>query len=206
MEMYMERDTSSMGGPLLGLYTPSGFMQVPCQVSGLTFRSSDVSPWIWSEQVPVGDYHLSGIAPPPRLITGCESQEFHLVCLCIGSPASQLYILDPTEEKPTWRILNVPGRPPRFAWGHSTCIVGGTRAVVLELASSSDLCPAKILVITCQSAWLDALALLKLLVLGLYRLETLYVLYYVLPSAFVKEEHHKYKLEMKEEVQENGSN
>ncbi|KAF3642730.1 Adagio-like protein 1 [Capsicum annuum] len=45
--------------------------------------------------------------------------------------ASQLYILDPTEEKPTWNLLNVPGRPPRFAWGHSTCIVGGTRAIVL---------------------------------------------------------------------------
>ncbi|PHU11513.1 Adagio-like protein 1 [Capsicum chinense] len=45
--------------------------------------------------------------------------------------ASQLYILDPTEEKPTWSLLNVPGWPPRFAWGHSTCIVGGTRAIVL---------------------------------------------------------------------------
>ncbi|OIW21184.1 hypothetical protein TanjilG_30542 [Lupinus angustifolius] len=46
--------------------------------------------------------------------------------------ASQLYILDPTDEKRTWRILNVPGCPPRFAWGHSTCIVGGTRAIVLS--------------------------------------------------------------------------
>ncbi|CAL5431607.1 unnamed protein product [Camellia sinensis] len=45
--------------------------------------------------------------------------------------ASQLYILDPTDEKPTWRLLIVLGRPLRFAWGHSISVVGGRRAIVL---------------------------------------------------------------------------
>ncbi|KAI7992195.1 Adagio-like protein 1 [Camellia lanceoleosa] len=45
--------------------------------------------------------------------------------------ASQLYILDPNDEKPTWRLLNVLGRPLRFAWGHSISVVGGRRAIVL---------------------------------------------------------------------------
>nr|KJB15242.1 hypothetical protein B456_002G166800 [Gossypium raimondii] len=44
---------------------------------------------------------------------------------------SQLFLLDPSEEKPSWRTLNVPGQPPKFAWGHSTCVVGGTRVLVL---------------------------------------------------------------------------
>ncbi|KAL0409027.1 UNVERIFIED_CONTAM: Adagio protein 3 [Sesamum radiatum] len=43
---------------------------------------------------------------------------------------SQLFLLDPSEDKPSWRTLNVPGQPPKFAWGHSTCI-GGTRVLVL---------------------------------------------------------------------------
>ncbi|KAE8716141.1 Adagio protein 3 [Hibiscus syriacus] len=34
-------------------------------------------------------------------------------------------------EKPSWRTLNVPGQPPKLAWGHSTCVVGGTRVLVL---------------------------------------------------------------------------
>nr|BAB09557.1 unnamed protein product [Arabidopsis thaliana] len=38
---------------------------------------------------------------------------------------------DPSKEKPSWRILNVPGKPPKLAWGHSTCVVGGTRVLVL---------------------------------------------------------------------------
>ncbi|MCD9644529.1 hypothetical protein HAX54_032788 [Datura stramonium] len=76
-----------------------------------------------------------GIAPPPKSLIMASSPGGRV--LVFGGSvaglhsASQLYILDPTERKPTWRILNVPGRPPRFAWGHSTCIVGGTRAIVL---------------------------------------------------------------------------
>ncbi|KAA8532484.1 hypothetical protein F0562_032516 [Nyssa sinensis] len=36
-----------------------------------------------------------------------------------------------SEEKPSWRILNVPRQLPKYAWGHSTCVVGGTRVLVL---------------------------------------------------------------------------
>jgi hypothetical protein len=35
----------------------------------------------------------------------------------------------------SWGILNVLGRPQRFAWGHSTCVVGGTKAIVLTSRS-----------------------------------------------------------------------
>nr|AML77451.1 putative LOV domain-containing protein [Brodiaea sierrae] len=78
----------------------------------------------------------AGIGPPPRLDHVAVNLPGGRIVIFGGSvaglhSASQLYLLDPTEEKPTWRILNVPGRPPRFAWGHSTCVVGGTRAIVL---------------------------------------------------------------------------
>ncbi|KAJ0984210.1 hypothetical protein J5N97_002566 [Dioscorea zingiberensis] len=78
----------------------------------------------------------AGIGPPPRLDHVAVSLPGGRILIFGGSvaglhSASQIYLLDPTEEKPTWRILNVPGRPPRFAWGHSTCVVGGTRAIVL---------------------------------------------------------------------------
>nr|ACT22763.1 ZEITLUPE [Allium cepa] len=78
----------------------------------------------------------AGISPPPRLDHVAVSLPGGRILIFGGSvaglhSASQLYLLDPTEEKPTWRVLNVPGRPPRFAWGHSTCVVGGTRAIVL---------------------------------------------------------------------------
>nr|AML79462.1 putative LOV domain-containing protein [Curculigo sp. BC-2016] len=77
-----------------------------------------------------------GIGPPPRLDHVAVSLPCGRIIIFGGSIAglhspSQLFLLDPSEEKPTWRILNVPGQPPKFAWGHSTCVVGGTRVLVL---------------------------------------------------------------------------
>nr|AML76702.1 putative LOV domain-containing protein [Heracleum maximum] len=112
----------------------------------LRFRSSDVYTMDLSEDEPCwrsvtgsgmpGAGNPGGLAPPPRLDHVAISLPGGRILVFGGSvaglhSASQLYILDPTEDKPTWRILNVPGRPPRFAWGHSTCVVGGTRAIVL---------------------------------------------------------------------------
>nr|DAD45716.1 TPA_asm: hypothetical protein HUJ06_003946 [Nelumbo nucifera] len=112
----------------------------------LRFRSSDVFTMDLSEEEPCwrcvtgsampGTGNPAGIAPPPRLDHVAVNLPGGRILIFGGSvaglhSASQLYLLDPTDEKPTWRILNVPGRPPRFAWGHSTCIVGGTRAIVL---------------------------------------------------------------------------
>ncbi|KAJ6849762.1 adagio-like protein 1 [Iris pallida] len=112
----------------------------------LRLRSSDVFTLDLSEDEPRWRYvtgsgmpgagNPGGIGPPPRLDHVAVSLPGGRILIFGGSvaglhSASQLYLLDPTEEKPTWRILNVPGRPPRFAWGHGTCVVGGTRAVVL---------------------------------------------------------------------------
>ncbi|XP_075503286.1 adagio protein 1-like [Primulina tabacum] len=112
----------------------------------LRFRSSDVFTMDLSEEEPCwrsvtgsgmpGSGNPGGIAPPPRLDHVALSLPGGRIVVFGGSvaglhSASQLYILDPMEEKPTWRILNVPGRPPRFVWGHSTCVVGGTRVIVL---------------------------------------------------------------------------
>ncbi|KAK6942449.1 hypothetical protein RJ641_027826 [Dillenia turbinata] len=112
----------------------------------LRFRSSDVFTMDLSEDEPCwrcvtgsgmpGAGNPAGVAPPPRLDHVAVSLPGGRILIFGGSvaglhSASQLYLLDPTDEKPTWRILNVPGRPPRFAWGHSTCVVGGTRAIVL---------------------------------------------------------------------------
>ncbi|KAI9078733.1 hypothetical protein K1719_039320 [Acacia pycnantha] len=112
----------------------------------LRFRSSDVFTMDLSEEEPCwrcvtgsgmpGSGNPGGIAPPPRLDHVAVSLPGGRILIFGGSvaglhSASQLYTLDPTDEKPTWRILNVPGCPPRFAWGHSTCVVGGTRAIVL---------------------------------------------------------------------------
>ncbi|CBI20769.3 unnamed protein product, partial [Vitis vinifera] len=112
----------------------------------LRFRSSDVFTMDLSEEEPCwrcvtgsgmpGSGNPAGTAPPPRLDHVAVSLPGGRILIFGGSvaglhSASQSYLLDPTDEKPTWRILNVPGRPPRFAWGHSTCVVGGTRAIVL---------------------------------------------------------------------------
>nr|AML79091.1 putative LOV domain-containing protein [Cassytha filiformis] len=112
----------------------------------LRLRSSDVFTMDPSEDEPCWRYitgsgmpgagDAGGITPPPRLDHVAVNLPGGRILIFGGSvaglhSASQLYLLDPTEEKPAWRILNVPGRPPRFAWGHSTCVVGGTRAIVL---------------------------------------------------------------------------
>nr|AML79245.1 putative LOV domain-containing protein [Rhododendron tomentosum] len=78
----------------------------------------------------------NAVVPPPRLDHVAVSMPCGRVIIFGGSIAglhspSQLFLLDPAEEKPSWRILNVPGQPPKFAWGHSTCVVGGTRVLVL---------------------------------------------------------------------------
>nr|AML78906.1 putative LOV domain-containing protein [Pulsatilla vulgaris] len=112
----------------------------------LRLRSSDVFTMDLSEEEPCwrcvtgsgmpGAGNPAGVAPPPRLDHVAVSLPGGRILIFGGSvaglhSASQLYLLDPSDEKPTWRILNVPGHPPRFAWGHSTCVVGGTRAIVL---------------------------------------------------------------------------
>ncbi|KAL3644735.1 Adagio protein 3 [Castilleja foliolosa] len=78
----------------------------------------------------------NAVVPPPRLDHVAVTMPCGRVIIFGGSVAglhspSQLFLLDPAEEKPAWRLLNVPGQPPKFAWGHSTCIVGGTRVLVL---------------------------------------------------------------------------
>ncbi|KAL3635933.1 Adagio protein 3 [Castilleja foliolosa] len=78
----------------------------------------------------------NAVIPPPRLDHVAVTMPCGRVIIFGGSIAglhspSQLFLLDPGEEKPAWRVLNVPGQPPKIAWGHSTCIVGGTRVLVL---------------------------------------------------------------------------
>ncbi|XP_024995471.1 adagio protein 3 isoform X2 [Cynara cardunculus var. scolymus] len=78
----------------------------------------------------------SAVVPPPRLDHVAMSMPCGRVIIFGGSIAglhspAQVFLLDPAEEKASWRLLNVPGQPPKFAWGHSTCVVGGTRVLVL---------------------------------------------------------------------------
>uniref|UniRef100_A0A8R7US76 PAS domain-containing protein n=1 Tax=Triticum urartu TaxID=4572 RepID=A0A8R7US76_TRIUA len=112
----------------------------------LRLRSGDVFTMDLSDAAPSwrcitgsgmpGACNPAGVGPPPRLDHVAVSLPGGRIMIFGGSvaglhSASQLYLLDPTEEKPTWRILNVPGRPPRFAWGHSTCVMEGSKAIVL---------------------------------------------------------------------------
>nr|AML76858.1 putative LOV domain-containing protein [Marrubium vulgare] len=78
----------------------------------------------------------NAVVPPPRLDHVALTMPCGRIIVFGGSIAglhspSQLYLLDPSEEKPAWRTIDVPGQPPKFAWGHSTCVVGGTRVLVL---------------------------------------------------------------------------
>ncbi|CAI5515040.1 unnamed protein product [Closterium sp. Naga37s-1] len=78
-----------------------------------------------------------GASPPPRLdhvafaLPGGRVLVFGGSIAGVSPTPSQVYLLDPGEEKPRWRELAFPGQQPRIAWGHSTCVVGGTKAVVL---------------------------------------------------------------------------
>nr|AML76803.1 putative LOV domain-containing protein [Vitex agnus-castus] len=78
----------------------------------------------------------NAVVPPPRLDHVAVTMPCGRIIVFGGSMAglhspSQLYLLDPSEDKPSWRTINVPGQPPKFAWGHSTCVVSGTRVLVL---------------------------------------------------------------------------
>nr|AML79092.1 putative LOV domain-containing protein [Cassytha filiformis] len=116
----------------------------------LRLRSSEVYTIDLEEEEPqwrqLGGDGFLGVAaapPPPRLDHVAVSMPCGRIIIFGGSilglqSASQLYILDPSEEKPTWRVLNVPGQPPKIAWGHSTCVVGGTRVLVLGSHSGEE--------------------------------------------------------------------
>nr|AML77227.1 putative LOV domain-containing protein [Myriopteris rufa] len=112
----------------------------------LKLRSSDVYKIDLNEKEPKWRYVTGssmpggsapgGRPPPPRLDHVDIALPGGQVLVFGGSiagmhSASEIFLLDPTDEKPTWRILDVPGQKPKFAWGHSTCVVGGTRAIVL---------------------------------------------------------------------------
>ncbi|CAN6363118.1 unnamed protein product [Urochloa humidicola] len=106
----------------------------------LRLRSSDAYTLDVGEDSPqwrqLATTGFPNVGPPPRLDHVAVSLPCGRIIIFGGSIAglhspAQLFLIDPAEEKPTWRILNVPGQPPKFAWGHSTCVVGGTRVLVL---------------------------------------------------------------------------
>nr|AML79367.1 putative LOV domain-containing protein [Araucaria rulei] len=112
----------------------------------LRLRSNDVYIIDLNEEEPMwkyvtgsmlpGGFSQSNSVPRPRLDHAAFSLPGGRVVVFGGSitgsrSATELYMLDPTEEKPTWRILYVPGQRPKYASGHSTCLVGGTKVVVL---------------------------------------------------------------------------
>nr|AML77856.1 putative LOV domain-containing protein [Microcachrys tetragona] len=112
----------------------------------LRLRSSDVYIIDLKEEEPrwkyvtgsmlPGGISPSNSVPPPRLDHAAVSLPGGRVVIFGGSisgshSATELYVLDPTEEKPTWRILYVPGQRPKYVSGYSTCVVGGTRVVVV---------------------------------------------------------------------------
>nr|AML77844.1 putative LOV domain-containing protein [Zygnemopsis sp. BC-2016] len=111
----------------------------------LRLRSSDAFTIDLSEEEPKWKYvtgstlpggaRPAGTIPPPRLDHVAVTLPGGRVIIFGGSipgrhSASQVYLLDPKNEKPTWRMLNLRGQQPKSAWGHSTCVMGGTRAVV----------------------------------------------------------------------------
>ncbi|PKA65427.1 Adagio-like protein 1 [Apostasia shenzhenica] len=102
----------------------------------------------------------AGIGPPPRLDHVAVNLPGGRILIFGGSvaglhSASQIYLLDPIEEKPAWRILNVPGRPPRFAWGHSTCVAGGTRVIVLGGQTGEEWMLSELHELSLTSSFLD---------------------------------------------------
>nr|AML77172.1 putative LOV domain-containing protein [Sphaerozosma laeve] len=120
----------------------------------LRLRSSDAFSIDLSEAEPKWKYvtgstlpggaSAGGTPPPPRLDHVAVSLPGGRVIIFGGSiaglnSASQVFMLDPTEQKPTWRRLDLPGQRPKFAWGHSTCVMGGTRAVVLGGQTGEEL-------------------------------------------------------------------
>ncbi|GMH20346.1 hypothetical protein Nepgr_022187 [Nepenthes gracilis] len=118
---------------MFGGLAMSGHLQLRSAES-YTINLQDEKPK-WT-QIGYGVGSQSGGVPPPRLDHVAVSMPCGRIIIFGGSIAglnspSQLFLIDPCEEKPLWRTLSVPGWPPKLAWGHSTCVVGGTRVLVL---------------------------------------------------------------------------